>query len=63
MTKVWERLFIGAIGDAESLPDADITVCGGFSALRVGCCDICHTDPLHGMKLPTLKQEKEDWDF
>jgi hypothetical protein len=36
------------------LPDADITVCGAFSALKVGCCDICHTDPLHGMRLVEL---------
>jgi len=36
------------------LPDADITVCGAFSALNIGCCDICHTDPLHGMRLAEL---------
>jgi hypothetical protein len=36
------------------LPDADITVCGAFSALNIGCCDVCHTDPLHGMKLVEL---------
>jgi len=36
------------------LPDADITVCGAFTALGVGCCDICHTDPLHGMRLVEL---------
>jgi hypothetical protein len=28
------------------LPDADITVCGAFSALNVGCCNACHSDPL-----------------
>jgi hypothetical protein len=36
------------------LPDAEITVCGAFSALKTGCCDICHTDPLHGMRLVEL---------
>ena len=36
------------------LPDADITVCGAFSALNIGCCDVCHTNPLHGMKLVEL---------
>jgi len=36
------------------LPDGDITVCGAFTALGVGCCDICHTDPLHGMRLVEL---------
>ena len=36
------------------LPDGEITVCGAFSALNVGCCNVCHTDPLHGMKLVEL---------
>ena len=36
------------------LPEGDITVCGAFSLLNVGCCDACHTDPLHGMKLVEL---------
>jgi hypothetical protein len=36
------------------LPDGEITTCAAFSALGVGCCDICHTDPLHGMKLVEL---------
>ena len=36
------------------LPDGDITVCGAFSALDVGCCNACHTDPLHGMRLVEL---------
>jgi hypothetical protein len=36
------------------LPDADITVCGAFSALNVGCCNACHTDPLHGKRLVEL---------
>jgi hypothetical protein len=36
------------------LPDGEITTCGAFSLLNVGCCDVCHTDPLHGMKLVEL---------
>ena len=36
------------------LPDGEITTCGAFSLLNVGCCDACHTDPLHGMKLVEL---------
>ncbi|MBZ5669225.1 MAG: hypothetical protein LAO04_05800 [Acidobacteriia bacterium] len=36
------------------LPDGEITTCGAFSLLNVGCCDICHTDPLHGMRLVEL---------
>src|ERR1039458_6002975 len=36
------------------LPDGEITVCGAFNALNVGCCNVCHTDPLHGMKLVEL---------
>jgi hypothetical protein len=37
-----------------SLPDGDIVTCGAFSALNVGCCNTCHTDPLHGMRLVEL---------
>jgi hypothetical protein len=36
------------------LPDGEITTCGAFRDLGVGCCDRCHTDPLHGMKLVEL---------
>jgi hypothetical protein len=36
------------------LPDGDIVTCGAFSVLNVGCCDVCHTDPLHGMTLLDL---------
>ena len=36
------------------LPEGEITTCGAFSLLNVGCCDICHTDPLHGMNLVEL---------
>ena len=36
------------------LPDGNITTCGAFRDLNVGCCDICHTDPLHGMRLVEL---------
>ena len=48
------RIPIVVAGLQRRLPDADITVCGAFSALNVGCCDICHTDPLHGMRLVEL---------
>ena len=36
------------------LPDGDIVTCGAFRDLGAGCCDECHTDPLHGMKLVEL---------
>ena len=36
------------------LPDGEITTCGAFLDLGVGCCDQCHTDPLHGMNLVEL---------
>jgi hypothetical protein len=36
------------------LPDGEIMTCGAFSLLNVGCCNICHTDPLHGMNLVEL---------
>src|ERR1039458_9134088 len=36
------------------LPDGNITTCGAFLDLGVGCCDQCHTDPLHGMNLVEL---------
>ncbi len=36
------------------LPDTEITTCGAFGLLNIGCCDECHTDPLHGMKLVEL---------
>ena len=36
------------------LPDGDIVTCGAFQDLGVGCCDQCHTDPLHGMNLVEL---------
>ena len=36
------------------LPDGEITTCGAFSLLNVGCCDQCHTDPLQGMNLVEL---------
>ena len=36
------------------LPDGQITTCGAFRALGAGCCDVCHTDPLRGMKLVEL---------
>lgn len=36
------------------LPNGNITTCGAFRDLGVGCCDQCHTDPLHGMRLLEL---------
>jgi len=36
------------------LPDGEITTCGGFKGLGVGCCNICHTHPLHRMRLVEL---------
>ena len=48
------RIKLGVAGLQNRLPDAEITVCGAVSALKVGCCDICHTDPLHGMRLVEL---------
>jgi len=36
------------------LPDGDITVCGAFSSLNVGCCNECHSDPLEKMRLVEL---------
>jgi hypothetical protein len=48
------RIPIVVAGLQLRLPDADITVCGAFSALNVGCCNACHTDPLHGMRLAEL---------
>jgi len=36
------------------LPDGEIVTCGAFRDLGVGCCDVCHTDPLHGMNLVEL---------
>ena len=39
------RIPIVVAGLQRRLPDADITVCGAFSALNVGCCNACHTDP------------------
>ena len=34
--------------------DGEIVTCGAFLDLGVGCCDRCHTGPLHGMKLVEL---------
>ena len=44
------------IGELQGrLPDdAEIVTCGAFLDLGVGCCDRCHTDPLHGMNLVEL---------
>ena len=51
--KIW-RIQLVVAGLQRRLPDGEITTCGAFSLLNVGCCDICHTDPLHGMNLVEL---------
>jgi len=51
--RIWRIQLV--VGELQiRLPDGEITTCGAFSLLNVGCCDICHTDPLHGMKLVEL---------
>jgi hypothetical protein len=48
------RIPILVAGLPRRLPDGDIVTCGAFSAPNVGCCNVCHTDPLHGMRLVEL---------
>ena len=36
------------------LPEGDITTCGAFRGLGVGCCDRCHRHPLHRMRVVEL---------
>jgi hypothetical protein len=48
------RIPIIVAGLQRRLPDGDITVCGAFSALNVGCCNECHSDPLEKMRLVEL---------
>jgi hypothetical protein len=49
------RIQLVVAGLQHRLPDGIITTCGAFSLLlNVGCCNICHTDPLHGMNLVEL---------
>ena len=43
------------------LPDGEIVTCGAFRDLNVGCCDVCHTDPLHGMTLLDLPDGSKAW--
>jgi hypothetical protein len=43
------------------LPDGEIVTCGAFRDLGVGCCDSCHTDPLHGMTLLDLPDGSKAW--
>lgn len=43
------------------LPDGKITTCGAFRDLGVGCCNQCHTDPLHGMTLLDLHFGGSAW--
>jgi hypothetical protein len=37
------------------LPDGEITTCGAFKGLGVGCCDRCHSHPLRRMRLVELQ--------
>jgi hypothetical protein len=48
------RIPIVVAGLQRRLPDGDITVCGAFRALGVGCCNECHSDPLEMMRLVEL---------
>jgi hypothetical protein len=48
------RIHAIVAGLQRRLPDGEITTCGAFGALGVGCCNECHTDPLHGMRLVEL---------
>jgi len=48
------RIQLVVAGLQHRLPDGEITTCGAFSLLNVGCCDQCHTDPLQGMNLVEL---------
>jgi hypothetical protein len=48
------RIHLVVAGLQLRLPEGDITTCGAFSLLNAGCCDICHRDPLHEMKLIEL---------
>lgn len=36
------------------LPHGEITTCGAFKGLGVGCCNICHRHPLRRMRLVEL---------
>jgi len=48
------RIHAIVAGLQRRLPDGDVTVCGAFSALNVGCCNECHSDPLEKMRLVEL---------
>lgn len=48
------RIHAVVAGLQRRLPDGEITMCGAFRLLNVGCCDACHTDPLHEMTLLEL---------
>ncbi len=43
------------------LPEGKIKTCGAFRSLGVGCCDLCHTDPLHEMTIPYLPDGSKAW--
>ena len=43
--------FVIAVLQVRLPHDGEFVTCGAFRDLGVGCCDRCHTNPLHGMKL------------
>ena len=55
------RIKLVVAGLQNRLPDGEITTCGAFRDLNVGSCDVCHTDPMHGMKLVELPDGSKAW--
>ncbi len=54
-------LFAIIAGLERRLSDGKILTCGAFRDLNVGCCDSCHSDPLHGMTLLDLPDGSKAW--
>ena len=54
-------LYAVIAGLERRLPDGKILTCGAFRELNVGCCDACHSDPLHGMTLLDLPDGSKAW--
>jgi hypothetical protein len=48
------RIHLVVAGLQLRLPHGEITTCGAFKGLGVGCCNICHTHPLSRMRLVEL---------
>jgi len=55
------RISFVVAGLQRRLPEGEIVTCGAFSALGVGCCNKCHSDPLGGMKLFKLPDGNKAW--